>query len=337
MRNETILENLNSALTDLILSDEKVILIGEDIVDPYGGAFKVSKGISTLVPDRVIATPISEESFTNMAAGMAIVGYKPIVDLMFSDFTALIFDSIANFASKFVSMYGKKQSMQMIVRCANGGYRGYGATHSQSMQKYFLGIPNLSVYEVTPFHENRKVFQRMLNEKNPCIYFEEKTVYVNKMYKNGQVNDIFHFSLADRNENWAVVSSESEIADVAIICHGGLAKACINVAEKLLLEEEIETKIFVPSKLFPCELNSVIGELKKIGKVIIVEESTAGANWGTELLSQIYNKLIDKNEVIIRLLSSDDSIIPASFKYEKEVLVSEEDIINQVLMLYNNT
>jgi pyruvate/2-oxoglutarate/acetoin dehydrogenase E1 component len=333
LRRETILENLNSALTSLVLSDDKVVLIGEDIGDPYGGAFKASKGISALASGRVIATPISEESFTHMASGMAMIGYKPIVDLMFSDFTSLIFDPILNFASKYVTMYGKRKDLQMIVRCANGGYRGYGPTHSQSMQKYFLGIPNLSLYELTPFHENTNVFQRMFEEKNPCIFFEEKIIYSSKKYQDGEINDFYHYEFTGDWDNWVVITSESNEAQIAIISHGGLTNACLEASEKLLLDEEIECKIFIPSKLYPCNIETIMEDIKKIGRVLIVEESTAGATWGTELLSNIYSRLENKNEVIIKLLSSVSSIIPASARYEREVLVSEKDIINEVLAM----
>lgn len=331
MKREKVLENLNGAITKLVLSDDKVILIGEDIGDPYGGSFKVSKGISTIANERVIAAPISEESFTDMAAGMAMMGYKPIVDLMFSDFTSLIFDPILNFASKYITMYGKRNDLQMIVRCANGGYRGYGPTHSQSMQKYFLGIPNLSLYELTPFHENFNVFQRMFKEKNPCIFFEEKILYSGKRYQDGEINDLYHFEFAGDWDNWAVVSSESDEAQIAIISHGGLTNACLGAAERLLLDEEIECKIYIPSKLYPCDVETIMEDIKKIGRVLIVEESTAGATWGTEILANIYARLGNKNEVIIKLLSSESSIIPASAHYEKEVLVSEKDIIKEVL------
>ncbi len=334
MKCENVLENINTALLNLIKNDQKVVLIGEDIADPYGGSFKVSKGISELAPDRVLAMPISEESFTDMAAGMAIMGYRPIVDLMFSDFTALIFDPLLNFASKFVSMYGQRHGLQMIVRCANGGYRGYGATHSQSMQKYFLGIPNLSVYEMTPFHDNELVLKRMFAEKNPCIYFEEKILYSCKMYKSGLINDMFCNSFKGYSDNWAVVSSESGIdADVAVICHGGLTNACLAAAERLLLDDEIETKLFIPSKLYPCDLTEILDELVSIGRLLIVEESTGGATWGNEILGQLCSKFNGKLPLTVRLLSSGASIIPASIAYEQKVLVSEDDIVREALAL----
>ncbi|WP_346836042.1 hypothetical protein [Paenibacillus polymyxa] len=334
MRSEYVLENINLALTNLFKNDEKVVLIGEDVADPYGGAFKVSKGISTIAPDRVIATPISEESFTNMAAGMAIMGYRPIVDLMFSDFTTLILDPLLNFASKFVSMYGERHELPMIVRCANGGYRGYGPTHSQSMQKYFMGIPNLSVYEMTPFHDNEVVFKRMFWEGNPCIFFEEKTLYSSKMFKSGKINNLFNFSFKGKNDNWAVVSSESGVdAEIAVICHGGLTNVCLNAVEKLMMNNEVETKLFIPSKLYPCDVTEILDELLPIGRLLIVEESVEGANWGNEILGRLCYTHNGKIPLTLKLLSSKASIIPASLAYEQKVLVSEDDIIREALAL----
>ena len=334
MKSENVLENINAAMVGLFRNDEKAVLVGEDIADPYGGSFKVSRGISGIAPDRVITTPISEESFTDMAAGMAIMGYRPIVDLMFSDFAALAFDPLVNFASKFVSMYGERRPLQMIVRCANGGYRGYGATHSQSMQKYFMGIPNLSVYEMTPFHDNGRVFRRMFAEGNPCVYFEEKILYSSKMYKSGYVNDIFGFSFKGGDDNWAEVSSESGAdADIAVICHGGLTNACLTAAEKLMLDSEVETKLFIPSKLYPCELSDILDELVSIGKLLIVEESTEGAAWGDEILGRICGKFSGELPLTVRLLSSAASTIPASAAYERKILVSEDDIVREALAM----
>ncbi len=325
---ESILENLNRTMKKLMATDEKIILIGEDIADPYGGAFKVFKGLSVQAPDRVISTPISEEGFTNMAAGMAIRGYKPIVDLMFSDFMALIFDPLVNFASKCVSISGARKKINLIVRCANGGYRGYGPTHSQSMQKYFMGIPNLSVYEMTPFHDSYEVFMRMLRENIPCVFFEEKSLYSGKMYMENIREQLFTYELKGKEDNWAAVSSGAA-ADVAVICHGGLAEMCIQAAKYLLIEHEIETCIYIPSKLYPSDIGDIYQELRAVSRILIVEEGTRGATWGGEMMADIYCRY-GKEDLDIHLLSSVPAIIPASCRYENTVLMNEEKIVAAV-------
>lgn len=328
---ESNVQNLNRALKELAVEDDKIVFIGEDIKEPYGGSFKVEEDMSILFPDRVISTPISEESFTGMAAGMAVKGYKPIVDLMFSDFMTLTFDILVNFASKYITMYGSNKELSMIVRCANGGYRGYGPTHSQSMQKYFMGVPNLCVYEMSAFHDNKKVFKRMLDEKKPCLFFEEKIDYINKVYCEGKINDLLSYKYCGNNYNWAVAYTENECADVAIICHGGISKICIEAAEKLFLEEEIEVKIFIPSKLYPCSINEIYEKLVEIGNVIVVEESTDGADWGSVILKEINKLGIDGKKIRdIRIVTSKEAVIPANYQLEQRVLISEVDVINEI-------
>ena len=143
---ERVRENLNNALKLLLEQDERVFLLGEDVVDPYGGAFKVTRGLSSRFPGRVVSTPISEGAIAGVAGGLALSGSRPIAEVMFADFAGLCFDQLYNFASKSVAMYGRRQPMHMVMRCPVGGNRGYGPTHSQSPQKHFIGIPHLTVW-----------------------------------------------------------------------------------------------------------------------------------------------------------------------------------------------
>ena len=128
------IEGLRNGIKKLLI-DSDVILIGEDIEEPYGGAFKVSKGLSHEFPNQIINMPMSEQGFTGMAIGMSLAGMKPIVEIMFGDFITLIVDQLVNHAAKFSWMYEKK--IHLVVRTPMGGYRGYGATHSQSLVKLF--------------------------------------------------------------------------------------------------------------------------------------------------------------------------------------------------------
>ena len=124
------LESLNIAMFDL-MKDDSVVLIGEDLLDPYGGAFKVSKGLSTSFPKQVISTPISEQAITGAAVGMAMRGMKPIVEIMFGDFITLCVDQIVNHASKFKGMYNNQVSVPIVIRSPMGGGRGYGPYYNE--------------------------------------------------------------------------------------------------------------------------------------------------------------------------------------------------------------
>jgi len=142
----TVLQSLNKALHDAMSTDDKVVLLGEDILDPYGGAFKVTQGLSTAFPDRVIPTPISEAGIVGIAAGMALRGLRPIVEIMFGDFLTLIADQVINHIVKFKWMYNDQVSVPVVIRTPMGGRRGYGPTHSQTLEKLFLGVPGLTAW-----------------------------------------------------------------------------------------------------------------------------------------------------------------------------------------------
>ncbi|MFC6903137.1 hypothetical protein ACFQGX_49085 [Nonomuraea dietziae] len=145
-----VAEQLNLALHELLKSDPSVHLLGEDLSDPYGGAFKITKGLSTAFGDRVRSTPLSESAIVGVGAGLALAGDKAIVEIMFADFVTLAFDQLVNFAAKSTTMYGRRVPMPLVVRCPSGGGRGYGPTHSQSPQKHLIGVPGLGVHELSP-------------------------------------------------------------------------------------------------------------------------------------------------------------------------------------------
>ena len=120
-------------------------MLGEDICDPYGGAFKVTKNISKDFPERIINTPISEAGFIGIGVGLAMNGIKPIIEIMFGDFISLGFDQILNHAVKYNDIYNGQVNVPLLIRIPSGGGRGYGATHSQSLEKFFVGIPHLNI------------------------------------------------------------------------------------------------------------------------------------------------------------------------------------------------
>ena len=148
---KTVLSALNQGLHNAFAADSEVYLIGEDLLDPYGGAFKVSKGLSSTYPDRVLTTPISEHAITNFAVGMALQGKKPIVEIMFGDFVSLIMDPLINTLPKLTHMYAQQKPLPILIRTPMGAGRGYGPTHSQSLEKFITAIEGIHTYAPTKF------------------------------------------------------------------------------------------------------------------------------------------------------------------------------------------
>ncbi|WP_431898635.1 alpha-ketoacid dehydrogenase subunit beta [Nonomuraea sp. bgisy101] len=307
-------ENLNAALHEVMAAADDLYLLGEDVADPYGGAFKITRGLSTRFPGRVLSTPISESAITGVAAGLALSGDAAIVEIMFGDFAALAFDQIMNFAAKSVSMYGSRVPMRMIVRCPVGGGRGYGPTHSQSLQKHFVGIPGLSLYEMSPFHDNLAVLTDMLLRQEPCVLFEDKVLYTRPMHA---VPAPFSVSVAD---GVATVSLDAE-PDCVIVATGGTAHRALAAMRSLLLEEEIVCTLLVPSRLYPFDV-----AMPYARHVFVVEESSAGGTWGAEVAHQVHRRHWERLAGPVTLVHSADSVIPTAAHLEDEVLVSESAI-----------
>ena len=141
----TVLDSLNQSLHQLLDADQRVVVLGEDILDPYGGAFKVTRGLSSRFPGRVLTTPISEAAIVGLASGLALRGLRPIAEIMFGDFLFLAGDQLVNHAAKFRWMYNDEVRVPLVIRAPMGGRRGYGPTHSQSIEKHFMGVPGLWV------------------------------------------------------------------------------------------------------------------------------------------------------------------------------------------------
>jgi pyruvate/2-oxoglutarate/acetoin dehydrogenase E1 component len=336
-RPERVGENLNRALALALGEDRRVTLIGEDVLDPYGGAFKISRGLSSRYPESVLGTPISESGVLGLAAGLALCGERPIVEVMFGDFLALGFDPILNFATKSVAMYGHRIPMHLVVRCPVGGNRGYGPTHSQSLHKFLLGVPHLSLFEVSQFHDNVRVLADLLDHGEPCILFEDKSLYAQPMYATGDtaagsLDELFCFDFLDPGRQFARVRAEgSDGTGIVIIAPGGSFGRALAAARDLLLESELDCQVVVPSRLYPLDLGPLLAVLERAERVCVVEEGTAGGTWGGDLAGQIHRRLWGKLRHRVVEVCSRASVIPAAAHLERGVLVQSDTIRDALL------
>lgn len=327
-----VAENINRSLHRLLETVPEAYVLGEDIADPYGGAFKVTKGLSDSYPGRVITTPISESGIVGAGAGLALAGDVAVVEIMFGDFVALAFDQIVNFASKSVSMYGRRVPMPLVVRCPMGGRRGYGATHSQSLQKHFIGAPGLSLYEMSPFHDSYELLSRIVEQAEPAMLFEDKVLYTRQMFEGGVVDDLLSYDRhPDAPDVTRVYVDDPDTYDVVLIAPGGMAHRACEAVRDLLVEEEITALLLVPTRLYPFDTGPLLGTLGAAQAVCVAEESTAGGTWGAEVAQQLHRRLWGKLPRPVALVHSEDSIIPSAAHLEERVLVSGATIRRAVV------
>jgi pyruvate dehydrogenase E1 component beta subunit len=317
---------LNRALHDLFAARGQLMLLGEDIADPYGGAFGITRGLSARYPGRVFSTPVSEGAIVGMAGGLALGGDAVIVEIMFGDFVTLCFDPIVNFLTKSVSMYGQRLPMPVVLRCPVGGNRGYGPTHSQSLQKHFLGIPHLSLYELSPLHPVLPVFEQMLDSREPAIFFEDKVLYAQPRYGHDQADALFRSTQVGGSADWVRVAADDARPAWVVLAPGGLVRRVLAAMRTVLVEAEIVCHLLTPARLFPLDLEPVLPLLCQAERILVVEDGVAGGGWAAELARDIHERLWGRLRHPVRLLQPPCQVIPAARHLERRLLVQESTI-----------
>lgn len=320
----TITAALNQSLSTLLADDPDAIVIGEDVCGPYGGAFKITKGLGHQFPGQILNFPISESLIVGFAIGCALEGLKPIAEIMFSDFLGLAFDQILNHAAKIPDIYGKPIALPLIIRTPSGGGRGYGGTHGQSLEKYFAGMPGLTVLVLHHRLKQDNLFGEILKmTKTPTLVFENKSLYGLKV---PQVGDAWNLGQSGSS---TILKSRAP-ADLTLVAFGGAGWMSELVMQELL-KEEIYCDLILPVNVSHPELDLITQSLNQTGKLILVEEGTEGHGLGTEYVSRLHGKL----EFTHRHLASRRTVIPAAKGPESEVLITHEKLLQTCLEFFD--
>lgn len=275
---------INEAIKEGMRRDERVFCIGED-VGHDGGSFGITRGIEKEFGDeRVINTPISEQFIAGASVGAAMVGMRPLVEIMFSDFMGVCFDALMNQAAKLRYMNAGSIKIPMVVRFANGGGLRAAAQHSQSLEGVLTQFPGLKVvYPSTP-QDAYDLLLASLEDDNPVMFFEHKALYEDEF---GEVD------LKGTGTPLGKAAIRREGSDVTIIATGRYAtwegpKAC-----DALAAEGISAELIDPRTLFPLDKETIYNSVRKTGKVVIVTEECKRGAWSAELMSNICEDLYD--------------------------------------------
>lgn len=333
----TILESLNRALHRALSDDPQALLIGEDILDPYGGAFRVTQGISTVFPDRALSSPISEAGIVGVATGMAMRGLHPIVEIMFGDFVTLIADQVINHLAKFRWMYNDQVRVPLVIRTPMGGYRGYGPTHSQTLEKIFLGIPGIKVIAVNSFCDPGKLlYDVVLSEEDPVLFIEHKLLYPLPIFDESVNRDLLRTPLPGNPSfpTYRLTLRGAPDPQLTFIAYGYMAELASQTLLKLAYEEEIFCELIVPTQLAPFEITPLIDFIQQSKHLITLEEGNRTMGWGAEMLSQVIERTAPMPVYVARIAAKDHPI-PASPILEKNTLPESTDIITAVHAILN--
>ena len=318
-----LVRELNAALHHLLDTDSRVVVLGEDIADPYGGAFKVTRGLSTAHPDRVLTTPVSEAAIVGLAAGLAMSGYRPIVEIMFGDFVTLAFDQIVNHITKYPAMYAGKVTCPVIVRVPSGGHRGYGPTHSQSLEKHFLGVPGLKVVAASAFHDPAAILAALLDQDDPVMYVEHKLLYAEPLVRAGRIGEAIGHETGSPGFLPTVTMSYVDPAEctATVLAYGYTALLAARAIETLAVEEEVFAELVVPAQLAPMDWAPVLESVERTGSLVTLEEGMAGWSWGTQAAAEIGQRQFGRLRRPVSVIASGPGVIPSRRDLEREVLV----------------
>jgi pyruvate/2-oxoglutarate/acetoin dehydrogenase E1 component len=326
---------LNEALHELFAAREDVYLLGEDVLDPYGGAFKVTQGLSDRFPDRVLTTPISEGGMLGVAAGMSLRGLRPVAEIMFGDFLALGFDQIVNGISKFREMYDGQVSVPLVVRTPMGGRRGYGPTHSQSLEKLLLGIPNICVVAASECHDLGALLVAAVEDDRPVFFIENKLMYgrPNRRPEDGHVGE---FAVRDAGARYPALSfSGTDFSEDAatIVTYGGMVPIVLEAATELILEHEIFCEVVALSQLFPMELEPVLESVARTGALVTAEEGTLTGGFGAEIAARVQELQWSDLRRPVQRVAARDGIIPSARPLEDAMLPGAKDVVDSIVAL----
>ncbi len=324
----TVLEHLNQALHRAMETDERVYLLGEDLLDPYGGAFKVSRGLSTRFPERVLTTPISEAAILGIANGLALRGLRPVTEIMFGDFVTLVADQLINHAAKFRWMYNDQVRVPLVVRAPMGGRRGYGPTHSQSLEKLFLGVPGLRVVAPNSLGDPAELLETAIRQdESPILFVEHKILYTRPLLEPA---DLVDWKIDSGGEYPSFVLRSEAPAQLTLATYGYNFELARAAAHELLYEHEIFTEIVLFSQLSPFELSPLFDSLRRTRRLLTVEEGTLTLGWGAEVVARCAESLPG---VKVGRVAALDLPIANSKTLEDAILPSPETILRAALEL----
>lgn len=326
-RPERIVNLIHDSLERNMRRDGRIVILGEDIEAPGGGAFKVTKRLSENFPGRVRNTPISEAAIVGMGNGLALSGHIPVCEIMFGDFLTLASDQLINHAAKFQYMYNDQVRVPLIVRTPMGGKRGYGPTHSQSLEKHFVGLPGTQMLALHHRHDPGAVYDRLFESiDRPTIVIENKLLYGVKAAD--ECPDGFVLEHTDALFPTTRMRPLGR-PDVTIVAYGGMLADVENAAISLFDEHELICEVIVPMLLFPLDIRPIVDSVRSSRRLLIVEEGAGFAALGAEVIAQVAEAAPEAIQTCQRLAGPDHPI-PACGPLERDVLPGVKHIVDAV-------
>lgn len=318
-KNITMREAISQALWEEMERDENVFILGEE-VGVWGGTYAVTKGFfDKFGPERVKDTPIAEAAIVGAGIGAALVGTRPVAELMTINFAFSAMDHIVNEAAKFKYMFGGQFKIPLVIRAVGGGGRQLGATHSQTPDVVFAHFPGLKVIAPGTPHDAKGLLKSAIRSDDPIMFIENATLYQTR----GDIPD------EDYTEPIGVSKIQREGDDVTIITYSKMLDYSLKAAAELS-KEGIEAEVVDLRTLRPLDMDPVIDSFKKTNRAVVVEEGWLSYGVGSEITSRIYELAFDYVDSPIKRIAQKEVPLPYNQRLEQLALPQIADIVKGV-------
>lgn len=316
MREISFAQAINEAISQQMEMDERVFLIGEDIAS---GIFPVTDGlVERFGRERVINAPISEAGFTGVALGAAIMGMRPVVEIMFMDFITIAMDMITNQAAKYCYMTGGQIHVPMVIRTTTGMGKRSGAQHSQNLSAWFLHVPGLKIAIPSTPSDAKGLLKTAIEDENPVLFIENRNLYSNR----GPVPE----------ETYAIPFGKADIKrkgnEVTIVTNGLMTIHALCAAQNLA-EEGIDCEVIDLRTINPCDEEAILTSVEKTGRLVTVDEGYERGGIGSEILAIVMRKRSGLKVPAVTI-APPNAPVPSSSSLEDCYVITPEVISRRV-------
>ncbi|GAB3614423.1 alpha-ketoacid dehydrogenase subunit beta [Humibacter ginsengisoli] len=320
MTEMTYRQALHDTLRDELLRDENVMLMGEEI-GIFDGSYKITAGLlKEFGARRVRDTPISEGGFTGAAIGAAMLGLRPVVEIMTINFSLLALDEIVNHAAKIHGMFGGQLSVPMVIRTPGGGGQQLGASHSQNIELYYAFVPGMKVVAPSTPADAKALLLASIRDDDPVLFLENLALYNTK----GEVPDDVEPATIGK----AKVTREGK--DLTLIGYSRMAVVAQQAAERLAETDGLDIEVIDLRSLRPLDRDTIIESVKKTNAAVMLEDDWLTYGIGAEIAASISDGAFDYLDAPVRRVAMAEVPMPYAKPLETAALPSFDDVVNAI-------